>query len=39
MQYATYRFIQQYAGLKKTKAGTVIPNSDQNLPNGRYSKK
>jgi len=29
----------QQAGLKKTKVGTVIPNSDQNLPNGRYSKK
>src|SRR6218665_3559938 len=28
----------QWAGLKKTKVGTVIPNSDQNLPNGRYSK-
>ena len=24
--------------MKKTKVGTVIPNSDQNLPNGRYSK-
>src|SRR6218665_1101949 len=25
--------------MKKTKVGTVIPNSDQKLPNGRYSKK
>jgi len=25
--------------VKKTRVGTVIPNSDQKLPNGRYSKK
>jgi len=25
--------------VKKTKVGTVIPNSDQKVPNGRYSKK
>ena len=25
--------------MKKTKVGTVIPNSDQKLPNGRYSKR
>src|SRR6218665_1472612 len=29
---------EHLAGLKKTKVGTVIPNSDQNVPNGRYSK-
>jgi len=27
------------AGVKKTKVGTVIPNNDQKLPNGRYSRK
>jgi len=25
--------------VKNTKVGTMIPNSDQKLPNGRYSKK
>ena len=33
--------VDEKAKVKKTKVETVIPNSDQNLPNGtcRYSKK